>query len=264
VGIRITVVALILLSSFATPGEDWPQWRGAFFNGSTTESNLPTAWSKTENIAWIASLPGASGATPIIWADAVFVSSLNPEKQLLLICLDRATGNVRWQRKVADGNIERGRNNMASPSPVTDGKGVFVLFAIGDLAGFDFSGKELWRRNLANDYGRFANMWIFGSSPMLYAGKRYVQVLQRNPVPSDYHHAQDGKVERESFLLCLDPSAGKNLWRHVRRTDAVDESQEAYSTPIPFDSSAGAEILVSGGNYVTAHRKTWADYRASV
>jgi len=250
---RFALVATTLLACFALRAENWPQWRGPFFNGSTTETNLPVEWSKTGDIAWVAPLPGYSGATPIIWGDSVFVSSPNPEKELVLICLDRLSGTVRWQKQVSEGNIERGRNNMASPSPATDGKTVFILFATGDLAAFDFSGRELWKRNLANDYGKFANMWIYGSSPMLYWGKLYVQLLQRSPVPSDYRHAQDGKSERDSYLLCLEPSTGKTLWRHIRPTDALDESQEAYSTPIPCNGPGGVEILIAGANYVTAH-----------
>lgn len=246
-------VILFSLTALSVSAENWPQWRGPFFNGSTTEKNLPSQWSKTQNVAWVTPLPGYSGATPVVWDDSVFVSSPDAEKNLRLICIDRKDGKVRWQKVVTSGDREKGRNNMASPSPVTDGKSVFVLYATGDLAAFDFSGHELWARDLAKEYGRFANMWIYGSSPMLYRGKLYVQVLQRSSVPSGYTHAQDDKPERESYLLCLEPKTGKNLWRHIRATDAFNESQEAYSTPIPYEGRNGAEILVVGANYVTAH-----------
>jgi outer membrane protein assembly factor BamB len=249
----LILLTLALLSPGVLFAENWPQWRGPFFNGSTTETNLPDQWSKTENVAWVAPLPGYSGATPIVWDDSVFVSSPDDQKNLLLVCLDRLTGRVRWQQKVATGDFEKGRNNSASPSPVTDGAHVFILFATGDLAAFDFAGKELWHRNLAQEYGRFAINWIYGSSPMLYRGKLYVQVLQDAKVPAEYSHARDGKPERESFLLCLEPATGKNLWRHVRSTDAFSDAQEAYTTPIPVENGNRSEIIVVGGNYVTAH-----------
>jgi outer membrane protein assembly factor BamB len=244
---------LALLIAASAGAENWPQWRGPYFNGSTTEKGLPMQWSKTENVAWVAPLPGCSSATPVVWEDCVFISSPDEQKNLLLLCLERKTGQARWKRVVAGGDRQRGRNNMASPSPATDGKRVFSLFATGDLAAFDLAGQELWKRNLAREYGCFANKWIYGSSPMLYGGKLYVQVLQRNPRPDDYTHALDDKSERESFLLCLDPQTGTNLWRHVRPTDALDEAQEAYSTPIPYAGKQGGEILVVGGDYVTAH-----------
>src|ERR1017187_9888958 len=204
--------ALALLIILPVGAENWTQWRGPYFNGSTTELGLPTQWSKTEHGVWVAPMPGYSSATPVVWEDCVFASSPDEQKNLLLLCLDRKTGQVRWKRVVSGGDLQKGRNNMASPSPVTDGK-----------------------------------------SPMLYGDKLYVQVLQSNPRPDNYSHAVDDKPERESFLLCLDPQTGKDLWRHVRQTDAISEAQEAYSTPIPYVGKAGVEILVLGADYVTAH-----------
>ena len=243
----------ILLIGALAHAENWPQWRGPYFNGSTVETSLPAQWSKTENVAWVAPLPGQRSATPAVWGDHVFISSPDEQKNLLLLCLDRTTGQVRWRKVVATGDRQKGLNNMASPSPVTDGKRVVILFATGDLAAFDLAGRELWRRDLDKEFGRFAIMWIYGSSPMLDGGKLYVQVLQSNPRPEDYAHALDDKAERESFLLCMDPKTGKTLWRRVRITDAVNEAQEAYSTPIPCAREQGTEILVVGGDYITAH-----------
>jgi outer membrane protein assembly factor BamB len=252
---RAAVSFACLALLIGTPGraENWPQWRGPYFNGSTTETNLPTRWSKTEGVAWTTPLPGYSGATPVIWEERVFVSTPDEQKNLLLLCLERKTGQVRWQKVVAGGDRHAGRNNAASPSPVTDGQRVFILFATGDLAAFDFAGQELWRRNLAKEYGHFANMWMYGSSPMLYDGRLYVQVIQSNPRPKGYTHALDDRPERESYLLCLDPQSGTDLWRHIRPTDARSEAQEAYTTPMPVTGKEGAEIIVVGGNYVTAH-----------
>ena len=74
-------LVLFALLSFSSSvfAENWAQWRGPFHNGSTTETNLPTKWSQTENIAWVADLPGASAATPVVWEDNVFVSSGDKE-----------------------------------------------------------------------------------------------------------------------------------------------------------------------------------------
>jgi outer membrane protein assembly factor BamB len=248
-------VILLLTAVFTNSGvaENWAQWRGPFFNGSTTETNLPTEWSKTENVRWVTPLPGYSGATPVIWDDSVFVSSPDSQKSLLLLCIGRPDGKFRWQRTVSDGDQEKGRNNMASPSPVTDGRTVFLLVGTGKLAAFDFSGKPLWSRDLAKDYGKFSINWLYGSSPLLYRDKLYVEVLQANPVPSGYPQAVDDKPQRESFLLCLDPATGKNLWRQIRASDAVSEAQEAYTTPIPCEKGNHSEVIVVGANYVSAH-----------
>jgi outer membrane protein assembly factor BamB len=252
---RFLLVLLGLLAWFQAPSvsaENWPQWRGPFFNGSTTETNLPASWSKTENVLWTAPLPGPSHATPIIWDDSVFVSSPDEDKNLLLLCVDRHTGKIRWQKQVGVGDRTQGRNNMASPSPVTDGNTVWILFGTGELAAFDFSGKPLWARHLSKEYGKFSIQWLYGSSPMLYKNRLYVQVLQRCPESSQGSAAGDGQP-RQSFILCLDPQSGTNIWRHVRPTDALGESQESYATPMPGECPGGTEIVVVGGDYVTGH-----------
>jgi outer membrane protein assembly factor BamB len=236
--IRLLAALGICLLSLGADAANWPQWRGPFLNGSTTETNLPSAWSKTENVLWSTPLPGPGHATPIVWDDSVFVTSPDDDKNLLLLCLDRMTGKIRWQRQVAVGDRTQGRNNMASPSPVTDGKTVWVMFGTGDLAAFDFSGRLLWARNLGKEYGNFSVLWLYGSSPMLYQNRLYIEVLHRNPA---------------SYILCLDPQTGTNIWRHIRLTDAISESQEAYSTPIPSETARGTEIVIAGGDYVTGH-----------
>jgi outer membrane protein assembly factor BamB len=225
------------LAAVSCPGGNWPQWRVPFFNGSTTETNLPESFSKTENVLWTAPLPGPAHATPIIWEDSVFINSPDAEGHLLLLCLDSQTGKARWQEQAAAGNRTRGRNNMASPSPVTDGKAVWTLFGTGDLAAYDFSGKELWARHLAGEYGPFDINWLYGSSPLLYQGRLYVEVLRRGSA--------------ESFVLCLDPATGSNIWRHVRSTDAIEESRDAYTTPMPCECGGRTQIVVAGANYVT-------------
>lgn len=250
-----TFAALSLGLTLTAQAANWSHWRGPAFNGSSPENGLPGQWTATEGVKWSTPLPGFSGATPAIWGDSIFVSSPDPQKNLLLLSIDRKDGKIRWQKQLGIGDQVKGRTspNMASPSPVTDGKSVWVLFGTGELAAVDFQGQVIWQRNLAEDFGRFSNMWLYGASPTLYQGRLYIQVLQRDPVPGDYTHALDGNPKRDSFLLCLDAATGKDLWKHVRKTDAVMESMESYATPIPHEFDGKAEMLVHGGDYLTAH-----------
>ncbi len=117
------------------------------------------------------------------------------------------------------------------------------MFGTGDLAAFDFSGKPLWARNLGKDYGRFSIQWLYGSSPLLYKDHLYVEVCQRG--------GSGGKSDHQSYILCLDPMTGSNIWRHIRPTDSEEESQEAYTTPVPSEETGHTEIIVLGGGYVT-------------
>ncbi|WCJ59715.1 PQQ-binding-like beta-propeller repeat protein [Fontisphaera persica] len=230
---------------------NWPQWRGPEFNGSSPERNLPAQWSKTENVKWVADLPGVSAATPAVWDNHVFVTAAVRERQeLLAIAVDRRTGKILWQQKVSDGFGQDNRSTYASPSPVTDGKTVWFFFGNGELAAFDFNGKKLWARNIQRDYGAFAFLWTFSSSPLLYNGRLYLQVLQRD-VPVNGRGRRDGP--NESYLLAMDPATGKELWRHIRPSDAREESREAFSTPIPHTHAGRAEILIAGGDCISGH-----------
>src|SRR6185436_4430349 len=113
------------------------------------------------------------------------------------------------QRKISDTYSRDDKSNFSSPSPVTDGKIVVFYYGNGDLAAFDLAGKELWARNIQTDYGDFAFQRTYSASPMLFNGKLYIQVLQRDEPVHD-----KGKMGGESYLLCLDPLNGKTLWRH--------------------------------------------------
>src|SRR5215212_7435821 len=95
---------LLVLGLLPASAENWPHWRGPNYNGSSTAKNLPTEFSKTQNVKWSATLPGGSAATPIIWADKVFVSSSDERnKTLRAMCLDRKTGKILWDQEVGIG-----------------------------------------------------------------------------------------------------------------------------------------------------------------
>lgn len=254
--------AALLLSAGPRAGaagaQNWGNWRGPHFNGSSDETGLPVKFSPTEGVRWSAPLPGPSAATPIVWGNSVFVSSIDAEaKQLLAICLDRASGAPRWKHAVGTGYRPAGqgneyqlepKSNYASPSPVTDGRRVVFFYGNGDLVAFDLAGKKLWSRNIQQEYGDFGFSFTFASSPQLYEGRLYMQVLQR-----DQPIGGRGRQGAESFLMALDPATGQELWRVARPAPAAAESLEAYTTPIPFTHNGRKEILIAGGDILSGH-----------
>ena len=250
----LSLVAAAMAVSCALPlsAANWPQWRGPDFNGSSPETGLPSNISTTNNVRWQIPMPGTAGSTPVVFNDRVFITAADAQKSLVLLSIDSKDGKLIWQKEVGVGDrFTHQNNNMASGSPVTDGKLVFALYGTGDLAAYDFTGARIWYRSLAKEYGKFAINWLYGSSPMYYKGKLYVQVIQTDP--PKYPQSIDDKPTRDSFILCLNPATGENLWRHVRKTDAFGEAMESYTTPIPFESVNGTQILIAGGNYLTAH-----------
>src|SRR6266850_3439114 len=236
----LSVFFVALFSVIVANAENWPQWRGPSLNGTSNEKNLPLRWTTEENISWKLSLPAWSGSTPVIWGDRIFLNVADGN-DLYLWCIDKTKGEVVWKKLLGGGNIKMRKQNMSSPSPVTDGKNVYVMTGTGILKSFNFKGVELWSRDIQKDYGQFGLNWGYGSSPLLWEDALYVQVL----------HGM--KTRDPSYLLRIDKKTGKTVWRVERPTEAVHESPDSYTTPVVLRYGGKVEIVVSGGDCVTGH-----------
>jgi outer membrane protein assembly factor BamB len=234
----VAMLALVPLSS--ARAENWPQWRGPSLNGLSRETGLPVRWSRTDNIAWKIALPAWSGSTPIVWGDRVFVS-VAEGAALQIWCLDKATGAVRWKRPLGQGNVRMRKQNMSTPTPVTDGQHVWVMTGTGILTSFDMDGQSIWSRDVQKEYGRFGLNWGYGSSPLLFGDSLFVQVL----------HGM--KTDDPSYLLRIHKGTGRTSWRVERPTQARLESPDAYTTPAVVRVGDAFELIVTGGDVVTGH-----------
>jgi outer membrane protein assembly factor BamB len=234
------IVSVLIVCAATLAAEQWPQWRGPSLNGVSGEKNVPVKWSTTENVTWKLAMPERSGSTPIVWGDHVFLN-VGEGSNLALWSLDRASGAVRWKRPLSGGNRRMMKQQMSSPSPVTDGRTVWVMTGTGVLKAFDFGGKELWGRDIQTEYGRFGLQWGYASSPLLFEDALYVQVLHGM-------HTDD-----PSYLLRIDKATGKTVWRVLRATRARFESPDAYTTPALLRHGNSTEIVITGGDVVTGH-----------
>ncbi len=237
---RLGVVALLLVAFAVARADNWPQWRGPSLNGVSNEKNLPVKWTVEENVAWKVPMPGYSGSTPIIWRDRIFLNIADSDN-LFLWCLNKTNGEVLWKKQLGAGNIKMRKQNMSSPSPVTDGRSVYVMTGTGILKGFDFNGKELWTRDIQKEYGQFGLQWGYASSPLLHEDSLYVQVL----------HGM--KTDDASYVMRIDKKSGKTLWKVDRPTNAIRESPDAYTTPALLRYGKTTEIVITGGDCVTGH-----------
>ncbi len=232
--------AFLLVATLSA--QNWPQWRGPQLNGVSAEKGLPLKWTPESNVAWKFPLPEWSGATPIVWGELIFLNVAEGDA-LALWCVDRKGPTVLWKAPLGGGNHKERKQNMSSPSPVTDGTRVYAMTGTGTgiLKGFDFKGATLWSRDIQADYGRFGLNWGYASSPLLHGDALFVQVL----------HGM--KTDEPSYLLRIDKATGKTVWKVNRPTDAISESPDAYTTPQLVQSGAATEIVVSGADVVTGH-----------
>ena len=258
-GMRRLLLALAITSGLAVASDNWPHWRGPNLDGTSSATGLAVNWSKTENVLWRTKLPSWAAATPIIWGDTVFVtsaeegSSLNrPNSQLFgggdavrdqlyLIAVNRQTGKVRWQQSIGRGNRIGNKQNMASPSPVTDGERIWVANGNGELRCFDFSGRKIWMRELQKDYGKFGIQFGYASSPVLHEGVLYLQNLQGM------------YTDDPSYVLAIDAAEGRTIWKVDRPTDGEYETPDSYSTASLAEVGGEFILIVAGAGYVTGH-----------
>lgn len=268
-GVRL---GLALGLSFASEGlaGNWPGWRGPAGDGTAPEArNLPETWSPTEHIRWKQEMPAWSGSSPAVLGDRIFLNTPSKEdappppppppapgkrarpapaggrgpggQDLLLLCLDRATGRELWRRKYDQGNAIKMKHNMTSPTPVTDGRHVWVTSGNGVIACFDFAGNPKWTFDVPKQYGKIGLQFGYGSSPLLVGDTLVVQMLH------------GFFTDDPSYVLALRASDGKPLWRVERPTDMEHETPDAYTTPSLLEVEGKRQVVIGGGGYVTGH-----------
>ena len=236
----VVLAATLPIATTADAGENWPAWRGPHRDGVSAERNLPLRWDTEENITWKLALPEFSASTPIIWGDKIFLSVADGQN-LQLWCVDRNTGVPIWKKHLSDGNHREQKENMSSPSPVTDGQHVYVMTGTGIFTAFDFEGHQRWRRDIPRDYGRFGLNYGYASSPLLFEDALFLQVL----------HGM--RTNDPSYVLRIDKNTGQTIWRVERPTDARAESPDSYTTPALLQHDGVTEVVITGGDVVTGH-----------
>lgn len=242
----VLVLSLILFCHCRTAvrAEQWPGWRGPTNNGLSTEKNLPIEWSPTKNIAWKLPMPGPGGASPVVWNDRIFLTSVDEEGHLLLMAVNH-DGKEIWRSIVSQGNkqVRGDEGNSASPSPVTDGKHVWSFFANGALGCYTVDGKEVWKIDVQDRYGKLQIAFGMTSTPVLDRGVLYQQLI----------HGDGNAETREAVVIALDAATGREIWKVDRPSDAHSENESSYASAILYDDGDQRFLLSHGADFVVAH-----------
>ena len=207
------LVAMFALVSFGAVAvaDDWPAWRGPTGQGISLEKDLPTKWSKTENVKWKITLSESGNSTPIIWNDKIFLTQANKGGTVRsLICFDRADGKQLWKNDVAYPDKERNwaPTWYANASPAVDGERIIVSFGSAGMYCYDYAGKELWKRT---DLGKWEHAFGNSASPVLYND---LCILWCGP----------NEKQGRNFLLAVDKKTGTTVWEK-------DEKAGSWGTP---------------------------------
>ena len=205
-------------------------FRGPNASGVAEATGLPVEFSPEKNLVWKTPLPPGH-SSPVFGNDAIFLTGWEGDS-LFTFAINRDDGKILWRRE-----IKRGRqgelhdnNSPASPSPVTDGRNVYVMFQDIGLLSYGPDGNERWRIPL----GPFNNPMGMGTSPILAEGK-IIQVCDS---------------ESGSFIFAADKESGKIVWRKERPLAA-----RGFSTPLLYTpkEGGGLQVLVAGSFRLEAY-----------
>ncbi|MEN9022048.1 MAG: PQQ-binding-like beta-propeller repeat protein [Verrucomicrobiales bacterium] len=245
------LISWILLTGTLT-AQNWPGWRGPTGDGISTEKELPTSWSPTENIGWKSPIAGVGHSSPIIWENRVFLTtSLTEKNERRLLCLNRLDGKTLWDRVVLNTRPEsiHRLNSRASGTPTTDGTHVYVTFLLAKgeeiiapnvgsermitpgriiVAAYDFEGNEQWK----TDVGAFVSAHGFNTCPVLFEDLVII----------------NGDHDGDAYLVALDAKTGKERWRTMR-----ENKTRSYVTPIIREIGNRTQMILSGSLCVASY-----------
>ncbi len=254
----LTLAAFATLAAFvilAAPLDaDWPRWRGPEGTGVAPDADPPTTFSEGENVRWKVEIPGRGHASPIVWAERVYVltavpagpatpppapppdadertkrrfaRAVHPSKhRFQVLALERETGRVAWQRTAIEtvpADTTHRDATWASASPVTDGEALYASFGSQGIFAYSLAGELLWQRDLGDM--RTRNGFGEGTSPAV-AGDLLIV---------NWDHEDD------SFLVALDKKTGREVWRRER------DEPTSWSTPLVVDVGGRPQVVVAG------------------
>ncbi len=264
---RVLALALLVVAIFTggviaqkntNNASHWPQWRGPDFNGMA-RGDAPTKWSDTENVKWKAAIPGRGHSTPVVWGDKVFLTTAiptaktptpapqqggargpgggagaNQEHQFVVLCLDKKSGKILWQKVAKTATPHEGYHGMygsfASNSPVTDGKNVYAFFGSRGVFCYDLNGKLLWEKDLGVQM-KMRLQFGEGTAAVLHDDKLLLVF--------DY--------QGDSFIVTLDKATGKEVWRATR------QEISNWSTPLVVEHAGKKQVIVSAPTKVRSY-----------
>lgn len=224
---------LLALSPLAT-ADDWPWWRGPDRNGmANPDQDPPTTFSATENVVWVADVPGRGHGTPTVAGDRVYLTAADDEREIQwVLCYERATGKPVWRTEIHQGGFPEKMNSKASNASsavACDGERLYINF-LNDKAVYttalDLNGKQLWQTKIV-DYTLHQG---YGSSPAIY--KDLVIVSADN--------------KQGGALCALKREDGKEVWR-VKRPATPN-----YPSPIILNAAGKEQLIMTGCELISS------------
>jgi len=228
----------------------WPDYRGPNANGHAADAEVPMRWSERVNVTFKVPIRGRGWSSPVVGHGRVWVTSATPDgREMYVNAIDVLSGEVLIDKVIlaVDSPAKVNKlNSYASPSPVLDGRHVYLHFGTYGTFCLDAqSGEEVWRRtDLTCEHLEGP-----GSTPVVSHGLLIFNV--------------DGADVQ--YVVALDKSTGETRWRTNRTVDLgkfPKDLRKAFSTPIVIEVDGNPRVISSGaeatyGYEVGTGREVW-------
>lgn len=247
---------------------DWPNWRGAQFDGKSATTAINTNWAGGLKKLWQVDYlcqdqATASWAAPVIKGNRLVIPGRNASNDLVF-CLSPDSGKLIWMGSYG-AKAKTNHGPGARATPFIDGDRVYTFGRSGDLVCWALAdGKMMWRKNVT-DEGGVEPDWGYSGAPLVIDGKVIVQgggkalviaydklngaVLWKSKEgPAGYASAvpvslaggsTNVLVYHAKGLSCLNPGDGREIWSTPWETKyGVNATTPALEKSIVFHSSA--------------------------
>lgn len=215
----------------------WPRFRGPEGTGVARCAIKASAFdgSVGTNVVWKSPVPLSGNSSPVVWGKRVFVTGATESKREVY-CFDADDGRLLWSRTVAPAPGSPPKvldaTGYAAPTPATDGRRVFAIFADGSLAAFTFEGEPVWNKQLGvpeNSYGHAASLLT------------YEKLLI---VPFDQGHKA---AEAKSRLFAFNSRSGEPVWQVAR------DVPNSWTTPLAASIAGRMQLITAADPWAIAY-----------
>jgi len=241
------VVLLGCLSPAAALAANWIHWRGPLQTGESKDTGLPDWFDDKEggeNLIWKQPFGGRSA--PLILNGRLYTISgydmSLPTEGERIMCFDANTGKVLWEKRfnVFHTDIVSSRLGWTTLTADPDTERIYAHTTAGFLYCLDRDGKELWSRQLTEEFGRITGYGGRNVSPIFDSGLVIVGMLNS----SWGDHARGA-----NRFVAFDGTTGEVVWWY----DTGNPIKGTYySNPIVMVVN-GVRIMVAGGGDGYAH-----------
>ena len=210
----------------ASTVEDWPRWRGPRGDQISRET-LPDKFPGGGPAQLWAADVGIGYASPVVAAGRVYLFSLTGPREVLT-AFDANSGKIVWNVEGGAGWASAYAGTRATPA--IDGDRIYTYGGSGELTCRALAdGAPRWKRNILSETNSTTNQWGIASSPLVDAGRVYVQSGKGGPI-----------------AVALDKSTGAVAWK------SQATGTGGYAAPILIDAAGTPQLIVFAGEAVIA------------